>query len=213
MMTRMPVYRHLGRAVLSISLTGLLTLSLADAAQDQSPQQLYEAGQYDAVLARVDAERAGGNQSLESAFIAAQAARRLNQGGRVVEEYERLASSDNPAWAALGRAGAALERGDLDQAQGAGGEAVGLEAGLGFAHYQLGLVHVRRDNHEAAANAFARAAELMPSFAYAHYYAGLSFQRVRNLNRTATYFEQFLQLAPNAPERTQVMVVMRSIRG
>ncbi|MDP1571186.1 MAG: hypothetical protein Q8L86_14425 [Vicinamibacterales bacterium] len=204
--------RHL-RSALGSALVALLAISTAAAAQDASPQALYEAGQYDAVLARVDAERGAGRESLESAFMAAQAARRLGQGDRVVQEYERLASSPNPAWAALGRAGAALERGDLDQAQGAAGEAIGLEGGLGFAHYQLGMVHARRNNHEAAGQAFARAAELMPSFAYAHYYAGLSFQRVKNINRMATHFEQFVQLAPNAPERTQVLVVLRSVRG
>lgn len=211
-MTRTQRNRHL-RSALVPAIVALLALASPASAQDASPQSLYEAGQYDAVLARVDAERGGGQESLESTFMAAQAARRIGQNDRLVQEYERLASSPNPAWAALGRSGAALERGDLDQAQGAAGEAVGLEPGLGFAHYQLGMVYARRNNHEAAGQTFAHAAELMPSFAYAHYYAGLSFQRVRNINRMATHFEQFAQLAPNAPERAQVLVVLRSVRG
>lgn len=213
MMTTLPTNRHLGRALLGVALAGLLGLSPAGAAQDQSPQQLYEAGQHQAVLDRVNQERAQGTEDLVSTFLAAQAARRLGQAETAVAEYQRMAGSENPAWAALGRAGAALESGNVDEAQAQAGEAINLEGGLGFAHFQLGLVHARRNNHDAAAQAFARAAELMPTFAYAHYYAGLSFQRVRNLNRAATHFEQFLQLAPEAPERPQVVVIMRSIRG
>jgi tetratricopeptide (TPR) repeat protein len=214
MMTRMPIHRHLPRALLSVSLAACLMLPLAHAAaQDQSPQQLYEAGQDEAVFARVEAERAQGQEALETTFLAAQAARRLNQAQRAVDEYQRIAASENPAWAALGRSGAALESGNLDEARAQAAEAVALEANLGYAHYQLGLVHARGNNAEAAGQAFARAAELMPSFAYAHYHAGMAFQRARNVNRMATHFEQFLQLAPNAPERTQVAVIMRSIRG
>jgi tetratricopeptide (TPR) repeat protein len=205
--------RHLTRALRLVALAAVLVVAQAAAAQDQAPQQLYESGQHAAVLARVDQERAQGQEALESTFIAAQAARRLDQSARAQAEYGRLAAGANPAWAAVGRAGIALEEGNLDAAQAAATEAVQLEDGLGFAHYTLGLVYVRRSNHEAAAQAFARAAEQMPSYAYAHYYAGLSFQRARNLNRAATHLEQFLQLAPNAPERAAVLAIMRSIRG
>lgn len=210
MTPKITAHRHLTKTLAALLLAGLAPLTLI---AQESAQQLFEAGQYDAALARVAEERAGGQDSLESTFIAAQAARRLDDAGRAIAEYERLAGGPNPAWAALGRAGAALERGDVDAAQAAATEAVQLEKGLGFAHYTLGLVHARRNNHEAAAQSFARAAERTPGFAYAHYYAGLSFQRVRNLNRTANHLEQFLQLAPDAPERGAVLAVLRSIRG
>lgn len=206
----MTSHRPLPKTLAALALAALVPTA---AAAQESAQQRFEAGQYVAVLARVAEERAAGQDALESTFLAAQAAHRLHDTGRTIEEYERIAASPNPAWAALGRAGAALERDDVDAAQAAATEAVQLEAGLGFAHYTLGLVYARRGSHEAAAQSFARAAERMPSFAYAHYYAGLSFQRVRNLNRTASHFEQFLQLAPEAPERAAVLAVLRSIRG
>lgn len=210
MTPNLTAHRHLTKTLAALLLAGLAPLTLV---AQESAQHLFEAGRYDAALARVAEERAGGQDSLESTFIAAQAAHRLADAGRAIEEYERIAGSPNPAWAALGRAGAALERGDVDTAQAAASEAVQLEDGLGFAHYTLGLVHARRNSHEAAAQSFARAAERTPGFAYAHYYAGLAFQRVRNLNRTANHFEQFLQLAPDAPERGAVLAVLRSIRG
>ena len=213
MMTRMPAHRHLKSALFALPLAGLLMLPQALSAQDPSPQQLYESGQDEAALARAEAERAQGQEALEATFVAAQAARRLKQTDRAVAEYQRMAESPNGAWAALGRSGVALEHGNMDEAQAHVSEAINLEGGLGYAHYQLGMVYARRNDHAAAAQAFARAAEIMPSFAYAHYQAGLSFQRAKNVNRMATHFEQFLQLAPDAPERTQVAVIMRSIRG
>lgn len=201
------------RSTLAAAAAVSLAVAGGALAQERTIQQLFEAGQYEEVLARVAGERAAGSERLESAFLAAQAARRLERADRVVEEYERLAATDNPAWAAIGRSGVALQRELLPEALAAAAEAVRLQGSLGYAHYQLGLVHARLSSHEAAAQAFARAAEAMPAFAYAHYYAGLSFQRVKNLNRAATHFERFLQLAPEAPERTAVLAIMRSIRG
>jgi tetratricopeptide (TPR) repeat protein len=202
-----------GRIILAAAFSGVLALPLAAAAQERpSPQKLFEAGQYDAAIQRVAEERDQDQQSLESTFIAALAQGRLEQSDRAREEYERLAGQDNPSWKMIGRSGSALARGDADQALAAATEAVRLEDDLGFAHFQLGLVHVRRNGHAAAAASFARAAELMPAFAYAHYYAGLSFQRVKNINKVAVHFESFLALAPDAPERLAVIAIMRSIR-
>ena len=216
MMTIMPTNCHLTRAIGALAFSSLLALPVAAGAQEPQPpslQQLYEAGKYDGVLQRVAEERAQERDVLESTFIAAQALRRLDQNERVLEEYRRLAASEDPAWQLIGRSGSALEAGNTDEALAAATEAVRAGTDLGFAHFQLGLVHARRNTHAAAAESFARAAELMPTFAYAHYYAGLSFQRVQNINRMAAYFEAFLKLAPNAPERLAVMAIMRSVRG
>jgi len=192
----------------------LVALPLAAGAQDEpsSLQRLFEAGRYESVLQRVAEERSDGNESPESTYLAAQAARRLDQDERTVEEYGRLASSDNEAWKLIGKAGAALESGDTGEALTAAAEAVEVDGDLGFAHYQLGLVHTKRNAYGPAAQAFARAADLMPAFAYAHYYAGLAFQRTKNINQMATHLEAFLKLAPNAPERLSVVAIMKSVR-
>jgi hypothetical protein len=49
--------------------------------------------------------------------------------------------------------------------------------------------------------------------AYAHYYAGLMHYRAKQPDRMAIRFERFLQLAPDAPERPEVLQIMRTIRG
>jgi tetratricopeptide (TPR) repeat protein len=216
MMTTMPTNCHLTRALCALAAAIALALPAAAVAQDPQPpslQQLFEAGNYDGVLQRVAEERAQESHVLASTFLAAQAARRLDQNERAREEYQRLAAQENPAWQLIGQSGLALETGNSDEALASATEAVRVADDLGFAHFQLGLVHARRDTHDAAAQSFARAAELLPTFAYAHYYAGLSFQRVRDINRMAAYFESFLMLAPNAPERLAVIAIMRSVRG
>ena len=70
----------------------------------------------------------------------------------------------------------------------------------------------QQDWNEGAA-AFDRAAELNPSMAYAHYYGGLMHYRANRPDRMANHFEQFLKLAPNAPERPEVLQIMRTVRG
>lgn len=189
-------------------------LATPAAAQDRpSPQKLFEAGQYDVMLQRVAEEREHGQQSLESTLLAALAQDRLDQDGPARAEYQRLADQDNPSWRMIGKSGCALAAGNADEALAAATEAVRLEENLGYAHFQLGIVHARRNNHGGASQSFARAAELMPAFAYAHYYAGLAYQRVKNINKMAAHFETFLRLAPNAPERLAVIAIMRSVRG
>ena len=81
------------------------------------------------------------------------------------------------------------------------------------AHYQLGRALAHQEAWVEAAAAFERAAELAPANAYAHYYAGLMYSRGRRVDRMAVHFEQFLKLAPEAPERAQVMQTMRTVRG
>ena len=59
---------------------------------------------------------------------------------------------------------------------------------------------------------FTRAVELKPDFAYAHYYAALAYQRQRQLSKTAEHFDAFLRLAPDAPERSAVLAILRTIK-
>ena len=59
---------------------------------------------------------------------------------------------------------------------------------------------------------FSRTLELKPDFAYAHYYAALAHQRQRQLPRAAEHFDAFLRLAPEAPERSAVLAIMRTLK-
>ena len=63
-----------------------------------------------------------------------------------------------------------------------------------------------------AVQAFTKAVELKPDFAYAHYYAALAYQRQRQLPKTAEHFDAFLRLAPDAPERSAVVAILRTIK-
>jgi hypothetical protein len=54
--------------------------------------------------------------------------------------------------------------------------------------------------------------ELKPDFAYAHYYAALANQRQRQLPKAADHFNAFLRLAPDAPERSAVLAIMRTLK-
>ena len=49
--------------------------------------------------------------------------------------------------------------------------------------------------------------------AYAHYYAGHSYYETGRIDLMASFFESFLKLAPDAPERTSVESIMRTVRG
>jgi tetratricopeptide (TPR) repeat protein len=102
--------------------------------------------------------------------------------------------------------------------QGGGAPAAGggSDLALAYASSQLGEVLTfqtfqREDG--PAAETFDRAAELNPSFAYAYYYAGMSYREVSRIDLMAIRFERFLELAPEAPERTRGQAIIRTVRG
>ena len=88
-----------------------------------------------------------------------------------------------------------------------------MDGNLPAAQYQLGLVLARRQDWREASEAFDRASDLDPANAYAHYYGGLMHYRANRPDRMANHFEQFLKLAPEAPERPEVLSIMKTIRG
>ncbi len=49
--------------------------------------------------------------------------------------------------------------------------------------------------------------------AYAHYYGGMMHYRANRVDRMAVHFEQFLKLAPEAPERPEVLSIMRTLQS
>lgn len=189
----------------------LLIVSVAGAAQDASPQKLFESGKYqeaiDKVKSRPDAPP-------EQIYVRALAHRKLGQNDEARQAFDALARApEGNVWKEIGRSGTAFVAGDLAGAQAAARKAVEINGQSAHARYQLGVVESARDDQPQAADAFAKAAELDPQMAYAHYEAGMAFYKVKRVDRMAVYFENFLKLAPDAPEKAAVQSIMRTVRG
>jgi tetratricopeptide (TPR) repeat protein len=187
----------------------LLALAITPAAQDVSPQKLFESGKYQAV---VDAVRKREDAPPDQIYLRALAHRKLNQNDEAKEVFETLGRRDG-VWKEIGNSGAAMIGGNMDDAAEAAKKAVEADGDSAQARFQLGLVESARNNQQQAAEAFARAAELDSQMAYAHYEAGMAFYKAKKVDRMAVYFENFLRLAPNAPERPAVQSIMKTIRG
>ena len=192
-------------------LTLILFAGAQDAAPQDTPQKLFEAGKYQEVIDQVKA-RADSPQDL--IYLRALAHRKLNQNDDAKQAFDMLAAApEGSAWREIGSSGTALVDANLEAADAAARKAVELDANSMQARYQLGLVESARNNQAPAAEAFAKAAELDPQMAYAHYEAGMAFYKVKRVDRMAVYFENFLKLAPRAPEVPAVRSIMRTIRG
>jgi tetratricopeptide (TPR) repeat protein len=178
------------------------------AAQGMTVQALLERGAFEEAVQRAEGER--GNP--ESTFFAAQALTRMNDNGRAAEEFSRLRDTGDESWKAIGESGALLAAGNVRGALEAAERAVAANNDNAFAHYQVGAVANRQNNFERAAQEFGRAVELKSDFAYAHYYAGIAHQRLKNIAKMSEHFEAFMRLAPDAPERTAVSAILRTLR-
>lgn len=205
--------------------------------QISEPQRLFEAGQYDQALQAIAQARergeAGGPQD---AFLAAHIQLRRTQNEDAKGDFRRLVESDDDTWRLVGHSSIALVDQNLDAALETATQAVAqiternaqAAAAAGgqlpaqdpparvrdaAAFYQLGLVKSRREDWAGAADAFERSSQLNPAFAYGHYYAGLMYSRLKRPDLVGVHFQVFLKLAPNAPERTSVTSIMRTLRG
>ena len=187
----------------------LLAITIVPAAQDASPQKLFESGKYQEAI---DAVKKRSDASPEDVYVRALAHRKLNQNDDAKEAFGALAGRDG-AWREIGNSGTAMIEGNMDNAAAAARKAVAADGNSSEARFQLGLVESARNNQQQAADAFAKAAELNPQMAYAHYEAGMAFYKAKKVDRMAVYFENFLKLAPNAPERPAVQSIMKTIRG
>ena len=147
-------------------------------------------------------------------YLVAQSHDRLGQHGAARAANERLAARpQTDPWHFVGRAAILLADTQLDEALTAAERAVALGSTVADTHFQLGLVQAERRDYGKAAPAFEAAIAIDPMPAYAHYYAGLSYYQAERIDLMATFFESFLKLAPDAPERTRVESIMRTIRG
>ena len=190
------------------ALTATLALFGSSAAAGQKPevQRLFQSGAYEQAA---EAARDGDDAST---YLAAQALLKAERSDRAVAELTRLRASDNPAWRLVAESGEAMIANDHGRAVDVGRRAVEADGNNPFAHYQLGLSASRASDWGTATSAFARTIELKPDFAYAHYYAALAYQRQRQLPRAAEHFDAFLRLAPDAPERSAVLAIMRTLK-
>ena len=178
----------------------------------QSPsadaRRFFEAGQYtEAIgLARVDS-------APDVLYVAGQSYQRLGMPEPAAALYDQLAA--RPAadpWQAIGLSARRQLDGQLDAALAAANDAVARGPMVPEAHYQLGLAQAARQAWPAAAAAFDRAVGIDPRLAYAHYFGGLMYSRANQPAQMAVRFEQFLRLAPEAPERPEVLQIMRAAR-
>lgn len=189
---------------------GAVVLALAAGssvyAQKPEVQRLFQSGSYD------QAVEAAKNADPASTFIAAQSLLKLDRGAQAGAEMSRLRQSDQPGWRLIGESGEALIANDAGRAVDLARKATEADGGNPFAHYQLGLSASKASDWGTATSAFTKTIELKPDFAYAHYYAGLAFQRQRQLPKTAEHFDAFLRLAPDAPERSAVVAILRTLK-
>ena len=192
-----------------IAFAFLLIPGLA-AAQDASEvRKMYEAGRYQQVV-----ETIGDADTPAVVYTAAQSHQKLGATDQARETYGQLVTRpEEDPWHFIGLSGQQLLDDQVDAALASAQQAVAMAGRLAEAHFQLGLVLAKQADWRAAADAFDRAAEINPALAYAHYYGGLMHYRAGRPDRMAIHFEQFLKLAPEAPERPEVLQIMRTVRG
>jgi tetratricopeptide (TPR) repeat protein len=193
-------------AVAAIVATGVTSAAAQDTAEVRSH---FQAGRHQEVVAS-----AGPEAAPDVIFMAAQSQQKLGAVEPARELYTRLvARPDADPWHFVGQSAAELLADNTDAALASADRAVAINADLPEAHYQRGLVLARRQDWRVAAEAFDRTAQLDPANAYAAYYAGLMHYRAKRPDLMASRFERFLKLAPDAPERPEVLQIMRTVRG
>jgi len=186
----------------------VLALSGSAIAAEQRPevQRLFQSGSYEQA---VDAARDG---DPASTFLAAQSLVKMDRADQAGAQLSRLKASDSPGWRLVGESGEALIANDAGRSVELARRAIEADGGNPFAHYQLGLAASKAGDWGGAVQGFTGALERKPDFAYAHYYAALAYQRQRQLSKTAEHFDAFLRLAPEAPERSAVVAILRTIK-
>lgn len=181
--------------------------SPASTSPSASVQSLYEAGQYQAVLANT---RAGDATAL---WFAAQSHARLGQREDAQRLFAQLpAVGAGPTWQVVSDLALALLADDGDAID-RGRTAADAYPTDPFVQFELGLAHTRRNDLAAAAQAFDRCVEASPRFAYAYYGAGLAYERLGRADLMVIRLETFQRLASDAPERPEVDALLRTVRA
>lgn len=192
-----------------ILLVVALIPTLSYAQDSDQVRRMFEAGQYQQVV-----EAAPPDAPPAVLFTAAQSQLKLGASDQAREVYRVLAERpEEDPWHFIGVSGQQLIDDQADAAAESAERAISMDDGLAEAHYQRGLALAKKQDWRNAAAEFDRVSELNPSSAYAHYYGGLTHYRAGRPDRMANHFEQFLKLAPDAPERPEVLQIMKTVRG
>jgi len=191
---------------LAVVIVTMLSVAAARAGAQDNPRQLFEAGKYQAAI-----DKAAGDASPASQYLKGLSFLKLNNVAAAKDAFGKVDGDE--AWQAVGQSAIALVDNNRDAALAAAKNAVSKNAGLAEGQYQLGLVLEATGDHAGAADAFVKATQINPQMAYAHYNAGMSFYASKRIDQMSVYFENFLKLAPNAPERSAVESIMRTVRG
>jgi tetratricopeptide (TPR) repeat protein len=201
--------RHITAPIAILVLTSFLLGSPAAAQDPAEVRRWFEAGQLQQVT-----EASSPASPPEVRFLAGQSFQKQSAVAEAAAAYQGLSAlPESDAWHFVGRSAELLLQGNTEEALANARQAVALNGGLTEAQYQLGLVHSRRNEWAQAAAAFDAATETNPMYAYAYYYGGLAQYRAGRPDRMAIHFEQFLKAAPAAPERPEVLQLMRTVRG
>lgn len=147
----------------------------------------------------------------DAAYQEAQRLLRVDQPDAARAALAPVLSSGDEVWQIIGRSLQALVDGDVDGARASAQQAVDRNGDSPWTHFQLGLVASRQNDWALAASALDRTTQLNGDIAYAHYYAGLAFQRLRQSAKAGEHLNAFLRLAPEAPERSAVLAIVRTL--
>lgn len=179
-------------------------------AQDPAQiQRLFESGKYQQVV-----DSTTPDSPPDVLYTTAQSQQKLGAADQAAQTFGRLAERpEADPWHFVGLSGRQLVEGNVEGATAAARQAVAMAPDLPYSHFQLGLTLARQQAWAEAAAEFDAASERQPSNAYAHYYGGMMHYRANRIDRMAVHFDQFLKIAPEAPERPEVMSIMRTLQG
>jgi tetratricopeptide (TPR) repeat protein len=192
--------------------TMLVTLLIPAAALAQDPaqvQRLFEAGQFQQVVAATNPA-----SPPDALYLTAQSQQKMGAVDQAAQTFGLIAQRpEGDPWHFIGLSGRQLVEGNAEAAVASARQAAAMAPDLPTTHFQLGLALARLQNWPEAAAAFDAASERQPDNAYAHYYGGMMHYRANRVDRMAVHFEQFLKLAPEAPERPEVLSIMKTLRA
>jgi len=192
--------------------TALASLLIPTAVLAQDPaqvQKLFESGKYQQVV-----EATTPDSPPDVLYTTAQSQQRLGANDQAAQTFGRLAERpEADPWHFIGLSGRQLVEGNIEAAIASARQSVAMAPDLPYSHYQLGHALARQQAWPEAAAEFDATSERQPANAYAHYYSGMMYYRANRIDRMAVHFDQFLKLAPEAPERPEVMSIMRTLQS
>jgi protein O-GlcNAc transferase len=193
--------------VLATALATLLP-ALAWAQNPGEIQRLYEAGRYQQVV-----DSTTPDSPPDVLYTRALSLQKLGAMDQAAQTFSQLAARpESDPWHFIGLSGRQLVEGNAESAVASARQAAAVAPDLAAAHFQLGLVLARLQQWPEAAAAFDAASDRQPGNAYAYYYGGMMHYRANRVDQMAVHFEQFLKLAPEAPERPEVLSIMRTLQ-